>query len=619
MNDHNTDHKMPRLLGGLLVMALLCTLGIDASAQTKPTPSKVKTYALIVANNGSVDDGVKALKYADDDGARYYETFSHLADHTALLTVLDADSQTVFPGLAAKTKAPTRANLRQSVKTIAAKIKKDRANGIKSEVYLVFTGHGNVDKKGRGYLSLQGGKLQRSDLFVDVIKPLQGAHFTHLIIGACHAYFMVQSRGGKWKDDRSGQTLDDGFQAYIKGNTKKRKSRKLPSTLGVILSTSGTAEVHEWSKYRAGVFSHQLRSGLLGGADVDHNGHITYLELEAYLAAANAGVTNPKAKISVYAKAPSQNQNHPLLSLSRFKNTTTLALPKGGLKRFTVEDARGIRYADLHRDTSQPGRLILLKTPVKNKPYYLSTDTQQAKIPVTGKLVKSSALAFQKIDNQARSSVEESYRTKLFTTPFGPGFFAGFQAGRLKQQEAAQTIYVETPVSSWSPHLEVGYGISSTLLELGGIQHNLTLRVPVQHLNGWSLVPTLSYGISTHNGTNGSDLVNIQPGEDFTVHRLNIGVAAGYRVALNTSQTLFMEPLVGVGYQAILMSADQLSADPFGVRAEAGLRFGMEFVPGMTTFLHAGLAANALRRANAVESNQYLLTTPFFMLEHRFF
>ncbi|MFU8806576.1 MAG: hypothetical protein ACNA8W_22390, partial [Bradymonadaceae bacterium] len=67
-----------------------------------------RVYALIVANNTSVDEGVDALRFADDDGARYHELFSSLAHETTLLTTLDAESQRIFPGLASQTLPPTR-------------------------------------------------------------------------------------------------------------------------------------------------------------------------------------------------------------------------------------------------------------------------------------------------------------------------------------------------------------------------------------------------------------------------------------------------------------------------------------------------------------------------------
>ena len=320
---------------------------------------QMKTYALIVANNGSVDEGVEPLRYADDDGARYYETFSSLADEVRLLTVLDADSQRVFPDVAPKTLPPTRRQLSATVAELSAAIARDRDAGVSSQVYLVFTGHGNVDASGEGYLSLADGKLRRSELYRDVLRPLEGTS-THLIIDACHAYFMVRSRGGN-QDDRSGQRLDQELDAYLAGN--KNQNNNLPSTVGVILSTSGTAEVHEWSKLRAGVFSHQLRSGLLGAADVDGDGEVGYLELEAFLAAANAGVTNPKARISVYAQAPAQDLSVPIVRLGDYADATTLELPAGVSGRYHVEDSRGVRYADMNVDGSRATQIKLLRAP----------------------------------------------------------------------------------------------------------------------------------------------------------------------------------------------------------------------------------------------------------------
>src|SRR5690606_33752424 len=101
--------------------------------------------------------------------------------------------------------------------------------GIRSEVYLVFTGHGNVDSNGEGYLSMADGKLERSELMRDVIRPLD-ASFTHVIIDACHAYFMVKSRGG-WEDDRSGRTLDSELQAFLRDG---KATSNMP-TVGLIL------------------------------------------------------------------------------------------------------------------------------------------------------------------------------------------------------------------------------------------------------------------------------------------------------------------------------------------------------------------------------------------------
>src|SRR5688572_15963361 len=101
----------PRASLWLLVLGLGLVLTGPARAAA---PERV-TYALIVANNASLDPKLAPLRYADDDGARYYELFAPQTQETVLLSVLDAETQTRHPGLAARTQPPTRAALKQSL------------------------------------------------------------------------------------------------------------------------------------------------------------------------------------------------------------------------------------------------------------------------------------------------------------------------------------------------------------------------------------------------------------------------------------------------------------------------------------------------------------------------
>lgn len=616
------SHAIPTLRKRITRCALLGVWSLlacgAAHAQAPATPQAsssaptTRTYALIVANNGSMDEGVKALKYADDDGARYYETFASMAQETTLLTVLDDDSQRVFPKLVSRTQAPTRRALQRSVAKIAASIKADQAKGVKSEVYLVFTGHGNVDKEGQGYLSLQDGRLSRTQLLQEVLKPLSDASFTHLIIDACHAYFMVQSRGGpEWRDDRSAQPLDDEFEAYMR--TSKGPSKR-PPNLGVILSTSGTAEVHEWSRYRAGVFSHQLRGALLGAADVNQDGRITYLEVEAYLAAANAGVTNPRARINVWAKAPAQNRAHPLIRTGAFRNVTTMTIAEGTTGRLSVEDARGLRYMDVHRDPQSKSTLILLKDPVDGRAYTLKTSEKEASVALTSPTISTSALAFADIQDQARSSVEESFRTQLYSTPFGPGFFAGFEAARRESSDdQVQAQVFDAPAqSAFSSGVHLGYGLSGALLDAPGIQHNFSLSVPFVHEQGWLIAPVLGYGVSTHDAQDTSTFLSGAT-QGASLHRIHVGVQLGYR--LTPSPSMSLEPLASVASQSLIVAGDEATADPFGLRAEAGARLGIFTQSVVPLYLHVGVAANVVRRTGAQQSTQSVLWTPFAGLE----
>lgn len=582
----------------LLALATLTATAIEPTRADAQEQKETRTYALIVAHNGSVDEGVEPLRYADDDGARYYETFSHLARDTRLLTILDSDSQRVFPTLASRTAPPTRKQLVSEIDALGQKIARDKAQGHRVEVYLVFTGHGNIDESGEGYLSLADGKLRRSDLYREVIRPLE-ADYTHLIIDACHAYFMVQSRGGKsWRDDRSGETLDDQWEAYVQG--EKKKSNALPSTVGVILSTSGTAEVHEWSKLRAGVFSHQLRSGLLGAADVDGDGAVNYLELEAFLAAANAGVTNPRARISVYAKPPAQDRAHALVSLDQFRDVTHLTLPQEMHGRYHIEDARGLRYADLNLASGQTTDIVLLRDPVEGRDYFLRREGAQARIAIGEPKVNANALAFADVTDQARSSVEESFRAELFSTPFGPSFYSGYVASRARYEALLEerNAFLKKPARRpWRVGFDLSYNLARpTLADLPGIQHNLNLAVPMRSLaTGWSLGPYLGYGFSMHD----EEALGSSNGSTANVHRISLGAQAEHR--FTPGERLWIAPRARLGYQAVLFDSDVLCAggacaDPFGLRAEANVALGWTMSNNLTAYLHGGATLDFVTR-----------------------
>ena len=581
-----------------LLVALASAFPAVAAADEQPR----RTYALIVANNSSVDPGVEPLRYAEDDGARFYELFDSMVDEAHLLTTLDDDSQRVFTELARKTKAPTKENLDARVRALAQQIAAEREAGIQTELYLVFTGHGNVDDGGEGYLSLADQKLRRSDLQRDVIGVI-GADYTHLIIDACHAYFMVRARGGgQWADDRSGEALDDAFNAYLSG----RSAGAAMPTVGVILSTSGTAEVHEWSKFRGGVFSHQLRSGLLGAADADGDGRVTYRELEAYLVAANVAVTNPRARIKVFAEPPAQDRARALTTIDGFRDASKLVIPRGVGGRYHIEDARGLRYADMNIDPAAQSQVVLLQKPVRNAPYYLRTDVAQAEIPGDGATVRSPQLAFAERKEQSRGSVEESFRTSLFATPFGPAFVQGYTAGRESLDESrAATIPEPAPTADrWSAELSLDYALGTAPLRVGGIQHHITAAVTWMHPGGLGLGPYVGYGFAD------------TPVGQF--HRLSVGLEL---------DKLFGEgawrfgPRFRLGHQGVFFQADDvdaLSADPVGLRGEASIVAIRAAAAGISFTLHGGASIDVVTQSDATASNEQIVLNPFVGIGTRF-
>ena len=644
MKRRSTSAYGAKALGMFLCGALLCTAAPirPASAEEPGLQSDregTKRYTLIVAHNQSVDAGVKPLRYADDDGARYYELFSQLSDETTLLTVLDADSQRVFPGLAKLTRAPSREELSGAVSKIARQIEEDREAGLHVEVVLVFTGHGHVDESGRGYLSLSDGKLTRDDLYDEVLAPLQ-SDYTHLIIDACQAYFMVQARGDDddpvWRDDRSGRAHEAAISAYLeeRGDAAAEETgqRDLSSMsrLGVILSTSGAAEVHEWSALRAGVFSHQLRSALLGGADVDRDGRITYLEIEAFLAAANAGVTNPRARISVFARAPAQDQQRALLELSDYRDATTLTLKGGSApRRYELEDARGLRYADLNTSPDQPTSIMLLRSPVSDRDYYLKRDdSEQAVVAIEGGGERdASALEYAALESSARSSVTESFRAELFSTPYGPGFFAGFAASKERYealreadrqsalaQRASLTMALaraDQATPRWRARPGLSYGLSGSPSEVlygeQSVQHNLALELDFRHRGGFAIGPFLSYGLSAPG-------LASERTSSAVMHRLALGAQLGYARPIGRALTL--NPRLRLGQQALLIKDETLCdptgrcSDPLGLRSEAQIVLDYKGFEHLEVGAYGGLSLDLFSRAGLERNEETLYWTP---------
>lgn len=576
-------HRTVRWLAALGLFSVAFSFGDLRATAESSEASDHRRYALIVANNASVDPDVDPLEFADDDGARYYELFDSFADRTALLTRFDSESRRIFPEVADEASPPSRAQLDRAVERLATEIAEARDRDATTELYLVFTGHGNVDDDGDGYLSLEESKLRRSELYRDVIRRLD-ADYTHLVVDACHAYHMVHTRGGgdEWEDDRSGETLDRQLDAYLAGEGDGT-SENLRS-VGVIVSTAGTAEVHEWSRYRAGVFSHQLRSGLLGAADADSDGSVTYRELEAYLAAANAAVTNPKARIDVYAHPPDRDRSRAITSLSDFEAATILEIPAGTGGRYYLEDSRGLRYADFHVAGTSPTRIAMLRSPLEDEVYYLNREDRQAKVPLEGLTVQSSELAFRETSNQSRGSVDEAFRNNLFETAYGPSFVAGYRAGQSSRRASGPAAAANpSDPDHWSLVPSVSYGASSGLADLydgkpaSRLEHHLDVRAIFRHTSGWGVGPFVSYGAWF-------------PGSKTVLHRFSGGIEGSYR--FRAAPRLAITPALRLGHTGYLLGGDQLRSDPLGLRTEATASAAWQLGDRVRMYAAPGVAAN---------------------------
>src|SRR5204862_1128969 len=91
--------------------------------------------------------------------------------------------------------------------------------------------------------------------------------------------------------------------------------------IGVILATTLGQESHEWSTIESGVFTHELLSALVGAADVNGDLVVEYTEVQAFVAAANRDIKDPRAIPQIIARPPAANLRVPLIALRSLAGT----------------------------------------------------------------------------------------------------------------------------------------------------------------------------------------------------------------------------------------------------------------------------------------------------------
>ncbi|MCB9645551.1 MAG: hypothetical protein H6730_02980 [Deltaproteobacteria bacterium] len=377
-----------------------------------PEPA-AESYALIIANNQSFESVLAPLTYADDDGARYHELLALVARRVEVLTVLDEGSQRLYPATAAVARPPSGAELTRALDALFADMEAANRRGVRTTFYFVYVGHGSVEAGGQGAMHLLDRRFTRADVFHDVIAR-SPATVNHLIIDACNSYLLVAKRG-------AGE-VDDAVDAAVDRFVEEENLDRYPNT-GIVVATSRAADVHEWSEFQAGVFSHEVRSALVGGADVDGDGAVTYGEVRAFLGAANQAVQDPRARLEPYVRPPRIRVVEPLFDGRAAPRH--LVVPPELAGRYYLEDSRGVRFADVNMGRGSAVRFTLLP----ERGYYLRGEGLERRIPadavaeLDARSLEATAEPFRR-----RGAEDESFRRFLFATPFNRAYFDGFAA-----------------------------------------------------------------------------------------------------------------------------------------------------------------------------------------------
>lgn len=364
------------------VLALALTLGLAVFGPA----AHAEPHALIITNNKSLTLGRADLHYADDDGLKWRQLFEDLGAHTTLLTTLDGPTRLLATTPAPE--APTRKNLEDAVTRLAARMNETAGP---DTLTLVFAGHGDI-AGGEGFLELEDGRLTATDL-ERLLAQLPAARI-HLVIDACNAYFMLHPRKPGAKT----------VARSVDGGLLERHPH-----IGALLSTSAEALSWEWSEIQSGLFSHALRSGLRGGADLDRDGRVTYRELDGFLSIAHA--TLPDGfKPRLFIRAPRVEGDLPVATLTR---TRPLVLDTA--RHVALSDGRGIRLFEGHFEAGSPLPLVLPAGPIN-----ISERTASGLRQATS---DDGPLAPATAEEEARARGDQRLN-QLFSTPFGAESFA---------------------------------------------------------------------------------------------------------------------------------------------------------------------------------------------------
>lgn len=394
--------------------------------EAAPDAAPPRRFALVVGSNHSLDPSQAALRFADDDAARMAELLTEAGVDTELVTHLDRDSQAMFPRLVGQARRPDGAGLDAAYAELLERMRSAKQDGAEVELLVYYSGHGDVGPDGQGYLTLDGDKLTRARLFGELLARSPADH-NHVVIDACRSEQFVLSRGAggqPWQDDRADADLSRSVQEYL----DRTHLGGFPNT-GVVLAHSADQQTHEWDRYRGGIFTHELLSGLRGGADLNGDGRIEYSELGAFVSAANHGVDDPRARLEVVVRPPADDERRPVLVHGELRGRRVLLFGPGDRHHYTVEDARGVRLADLRRSGEQPGYLRLPDGDLFVGRSTSPEDRQEVQVPASARgLLLAGALAYADAPSAARGALDQAFRRGLFATPFGPGYYHGYTA-----------------------------------------------------------------------------------------------------------------------------------------------------------------------------------------------
>jgi Caspase domain len=409
-----------------LAATLLCAGLIHGEARALEAPAR---FAIVIGNNHPESSKQVTLRYADDDAFATHQLMQEAGVDSTLLVSPDSDTERLYPDVRHVEATPEQ--LERVTAQIAGKV---RAAG-RSELLVFYSGHGDEDDTGEGYVLLEGRRRFTQAMLISLLTRI-AANRNHGIIDACKSSLFVFDRG------------PGGDHRPYTGRPLAIASPALRANTGFVLSTSSGRDSHEWERFHAGILSHELRSALRGAADLDYDGQVTYREVRGFLGNANQSIP-PRLQPDFFVVPPgSERGEQTLLS---WACASSIELTASNWGHVYVETPRGERLADFH---PAPDRSMYLWTPPE-RPLFVRRHDERSEVPITG------SGSTQRVDSstaQAPAVVQRGASSLAFEDLFA----SPFVAADLERFAEAPHVNLEPPALVEAP------GRTGTWIAIGG-------------------------------------------------------------------------------------------------------------------------------------------------------
>ncbi len=382
---------------------ILGQLAWPSRAQADKVAQPGESFAIVIGNNTPEDRETAALSYADDDAIAMHALLTQAGVKSFLFIHPDETTRRLHPGVR-PTGAPRWTDVAAKLESVHAMIRQRAAAGAPTDLILYYSGHGNV-ANGEGYITLEDRRLTRTALYEDILKRSPALH-NHVIVDSCKSYFLAFDKGA-----------GGARAAYARPFANRAIPADLSNT-GFLLSTSSGRDSHEWELFQSGVFSHEVRSGLRGAADLDGDGTITYAELGAFLATANEGIPSPRFRPDFIVRPPGRAPGDLSSGLLHWgASAVAVVLDTPGLGHLYVEAADGTRVLDVHLEAGQVRARLYL--PPERPMFVRQSDDRRELVLADARPVHLSALSAEATGVKRKGASHLAFM-HLFQVPFGP-------------------------------------------------------------------------------------------------------------------------------------------------------------------------------------------------------